>query len=601
LARCACARVNLPEKFRLPQRAALNVVAYRGCMRGMENSMISRRDFMQATLAASALITGSNRTLAQAAAAGKLTQDQLLSFEAVGNVTLVHLTDIHGQLMPLYFREPSVNLGVGEARGRMPHITGAEFLKAFKLAPKSPDAYALTDLDFVELAKNYGRMGGLDRIATLVKAIRAERGDKMLLLDGGDTWTNSWTALKTNGQDMVDVMNLLKPDAMTGHWEFTLGEKRVKEIADQLAFPFLAQNMRDSEFEEPVFEAHKIFDQGGVKIAVIGQAFPYTPIANPRWMIPKWSFGIRDEDMRKQVEAVRAKGAQLVIVLSHNGFDVDHKMAGRVEGIDVILSGHTHDALPEVTRVGKTLIVASGSHGKFVSRLDLDVQGGVVKNFRYRLIPVFSDAITPDAEAASLIAKHRAPYEADLKRVLGKTNSLLYRRGNVAGTLDDMFCQAMLSERDAEISLSPGIRWGGTLLPGQDITFEDVTNACAVSYPNCYRMTMTGARLKEVMEDVADNLFNPDPYLQQGGDMVRTGGLGFTIDPAKPIGQRITEMSLLKSGAAIDASKDYVVAGWASINQDTQGPPIWDVVSSYLTKQKVVDFKPGQSVKVIAG
>jgi len=561
--------------------------------------MFTRREFMKATMAASALIGGTGRSLAQTIATGKLTQDQLLSFEPLGNVTLVHVTDIHGQLMPIHFREPSVNIGVGEAKGRVPHITGVNFLEKFGIKPKSADAYALTDVDYAELAKNYGRMGGLDRIGTIVKTIRAERGNKMLLLDGGDTWTNSWTSHKTNGQDMVDVMNLLKPDAMTGHWEFTLGEKRVKELVASLAFPFLAQNMRDSEFEEPVFEPYKMFDQGGVKIAVIGQAFPYTPIANPRWMIPKWSFGIREDDMRKQVEAVRAAGAQLVVVLSHNGYDVDYKMASRVEGIDVILTGHTHDAPPEVVKVGKCLMVSSGSHGKFVSRLDLDVQGKEIKGFRYRLIPVFSDAIKGDAEIAALIAKHRAPYEAELKKTFGTTSSLLYRRGNVAGTLDDLFCEAMLAEREADISMSPGIRWGTTMLPGQAISFEDITNACAMSYPNCYRMKMTGERIKEVLEDVADNLFNPDPYLQQGGDMVRTGGLGFTIDPVQPIGKRISAMTMLKDGKPVDASKEYVVAGWASINEGTEGPPIWDVVSSYITKQKTVDFKPSGSVKLV--
>ena len=560
--------------------------------------MISRRDFLQAALAASALTAGSGRSLAQTAAGARLSQEQLLAFEPLGNVTLVHLTDIHAQLVPLHFREPSVNIGVGEARGKIPHLTGTEFLKTFGLSPKSPEAYALTDLDFVELARTYGRMGGLDRIATIVNAIRTARGAEMLLLDGGDTWTNSWTSLQTKGQDMTDVMNLLKPDAMTGHWEFTLGADRVKDIAGSLPFPFLAQNIRESEFDEPVFEAHKIFEVGGVKVAVIGQAFPYTPIANPRWLIPKWSFGIREDDLRKQVEAVRAKGAGLVVLLSHNGFDVDRKLAARVSGIDVILSGHTHDALPEVTRVGSTLIVTSGSHGKFVSRLDLDVQGGAIKDFRYRLIPVFSDAITPDPQAAALIAKHRAPYAADLSRIAGTTNSLLYRRGNVGGTLDDLICASMLSERDAEIALSPGVRWGASLLPGQAITFEDITNATAITYPACYRTLMTGARLKDALEDVADNLFNPDPYLQQGGDMVRTGGLSFTIDPAQTIGRRISDITVTKTGKPIEDAKEYVVAGWASIFEGTEGPPIWKVVEDYVSRQKVIELLPSAAVKV---
>ncbi len=354
--------------------------------------MITRREFGQAALAASVITAGSGLGgVGRAAAQGRLTQEELLKFDAVGNVTLVHVTDIHGQLMPLHFREPSVNIGVGEAAGKVPHLSGEAFVKAFGLVAGSPQAHALTHVDFAQLAKSYGRMGGLDRIATIVKSIRAARSDKVLLLDGGDTWTNSWTALKTNGQDMVDCMALLKPDAMTGHWEFTLGEKRVQEIAGTLGFPFLAQNMRESEFNDPVFEPHKVFERGGVKVAVIGQAFPFTPIANPRWMIPKWTFGIRDEDMQKQVDAVRAAGAELVVVLSHNGFDVDRKMARLVKGIDVILTGHTHDAVPEAVKVGTTLLISSGSHGKFVSRLDLDVQDKRIKDFRFRLIPVFSD------------------------------------------------------------------------------------------------------------------------------------------------------------------------------------------------------------------
>ena len=560
--------------------------------------MINRREFVQAAMAAAALTGSAAGGLGRLAAQGRLTQDELLKFEATGNVTLVHITDIHGQLMPLNFREPTVNIGVGDAKGKVPHITGADFLKTFGISPKTPSAYALSDQDYAELAKSYGRMGGLDRIATIVKSIRAERGDKVLLLDGGDTWTNSWTSLQTKGQDMVDAMNLLKPDAMTGHWEFTLGEERVREIVEKLPFAFLGQNVRDSEFNDPVFEAYKIFEKGGVKIAVIGQAFPFTPIANPRWMIPKWTFGIRDDDMQKVVDEARGKGAQLVVCLSHNGFDVDRKMAAAVKGIDVILTGHTHDAIPEAVKVGETLLISSGSHGKFVSRLDLDVDAGKVKGFRFKLIPVFSDWIKPDADMTALVTRLREPYAADLKRVLGKTNALLYRRGNFAGTLDDMFCEAILTEREAEIALSPGIRWGATLLPGQDITFEDVTNACAMSYPNVYRMKMTGERLKEVLEDVADNIFNPDPYYQQGGDMVRTGGLGFTCDVTAPMGKRISDMRILKTGAALEASKEYTVAGWASINKDTEGPPIWKVVEDYLAKTKTIDLKPSDAVKV---
>ncbi|MCA4909237.1 MAG: thiosulfohydrolase SoxB, partial [Methylobacterium sp.] len=511
--------------------------------------MVSRRELMQAGLAASALLAGSGLSAGRAFAQQKLTQGDILRFEPLGNVTLLHVADIHAQLVPTWFREPSINLGVGEAKGRVPHITGKDFLDLYQIPAGSPMAYALTAEDFASLAKNYGRMGGLDRLATIIKAIRAERGEnRCLLLDCGDTWTNSWTSLQTKAQDIVECMNLLKPDAMTAHWEFTLGAERVEEITRSLPYPLLAQNIRDTEFEDKVFEPRRMFERGGVRIAVIGQAYPYTAIANPRRMFPKWAFGLREDELQKQVEEARGEGADLVVLLSHNGFDIDHKVAGRVRGIDVILTSHTHDALPEPVRVGQTLLIATGACGKFISRLDLDVRAKRVQGFRHRLIPIFSDAIEPDAEMAALIARHRAPYEKDLKRILGRTEGLLYRRGNFQGSLDDVFTDAMLEVRDAEISLSPGMRWGGSLLPGQDITFEDITNASAMTYPQCYRTTMKGAMLKAILEDIGDNIFNPDPYYQGGGDMVRVGGMGFSVNPFGTVGNRISNMTFLKTG-----------------------------------------------------
>ena len=558
--------------------------------------MISRRELLQVGAATAAVMAG---LPPGALAQQRLTQDELLKFDAVGNVTLLHVADIHAQLLPVYFREPSVNLGVGEAKGVPPHVSGADFLKRFGIAERSAAAYALSSEDFEALARNYGRIGGLDRLATAVKAVRVARGaERVLFLDGGDTWQGSLTSNRTRGQDMVDCMKLLRPDAMTGHWEFTYGEARVKELIEALGFPFLALNIRDTEWNEAAFPAYQMFQKSGVKVAVLGQAFPYTPVANPRWMMPKWSFGIREEDVRANVEKARRDGAQLVVLLSHNGFDVDRKLASRVSGIDVILTGHTHDALPEAIRVGKTLLIASGSHGKFLSRLDLDVRNGEVKDFRYKLIPLFADAIAPDSEMTAAIEKARAPFKAELARVVGRTESLLYRRGNFNGSFDDLICAAILKERDAEIALSPGFRWGTSVLPGQPITVEDIHNATAITYPQVYRMAMSGARLKEVLEDVADNLFNPDPYYQQGGDMVRCGGLGYSIDISKPIGQRISNMTLLKTGAPVDPGRDYTVAGWASVNEGTEGPPVWELVERYVSGEKVIRVLPNSSIKI---
>ena len=560
--------------------------------------MISRREFLQASVAASALYGASGvGNWSRLAAQQALTQDQLLQFNAFGNVTLIHITDIHAQIKPIWFREPEINIGVGEVKGVPPHVTGMDFIKQFNLKPGSPEAYALTYEDFTALGKTYGKMGGMDRVATVVKSIRADRPEA-IILDGGDTWHGSMTSLLTKGQDVVNVMNKLGVEAMTSHWEWTLGTERVKEIVESLPFPFLGQNIFDAEWDEPAFDPYTWFERGGAKIAVIGQAFPYMPIANPGWMFPEYSFGIRDERMQEMVDEVRTEGADLVVVLSHNGFDVDRKMAGRVKGIDVILTGHTHDAIPEPVLVGETILIASGSHGKYVSRVDLDVRNGKMMGFRHKLIPIFADVITPDAEMAELIDAERAPFKDQLEEVIGKTESLLYRRGNFNGTWDDLICDAMLSERDAEIVMSPGVRWGSSVMPGENITREDIHNATSMTYPACYRTEMTGEFLNVILEDVADNLFNPDPYYQQGGDMVRVGGMGYSIDVGQPMGKRISNMTLLKTGEAIDPARTYVVAGWASVNEGTEGPPIWDVVESHIRKIGTVKLEPNTSVKV---
>ena len=562
--------------------------------------MISRRDFLQVSMAASAALGASGfGNWSRLAAQQALTQDQLLEFDTFGNVSLIHVTDIHAQLKPIYFREPSVNIGVGPNRGEVPHVTGADFRRLYGIEDGSPSHYALSSGDFAALAQAYGRVGGMDRVATVVNAIRADRPDA-LLLDGGDTWHGSYTCHHTAGQDMVNVMNALKPDAMTFHWEFTLGQDRVRELVEGLPFDALGQNIFDAMWDEPAerFKPYEFYERGGVKIAVIGQAFPYLPIANPGWMFPDYTFGIRDRHMQEMVDEVRAQGAELVVCLSHNGFDVDKKMAGQVSGIDVILTGHTHDALPEPVLAGDTILIASGSNGKFVSRVDLDVRDGQMMGFRHKLIPIFSDVIAPDPEMTRLIDAQRAPYIDQLTEVIGETEGTLYRRGNFNGTWDDLICDALMSERDAQIALSPGVRWGPSLIPGDKITREDIWNVTSMSYGEAYRNEMTGEFLKVVLEDVADNIFNPDPYYQQGGDMVRTGGLGYRIDVRAEQGNRISDMVLLETGEPIDPAATYVVAGWASVNEGTEGPMIWDVVENHIRQQGTIRTDVNTDVEV---
>jgi len=550
---------------------------------------MTRREFLQmlAVAAGSGYALGGDKALAANQING------LYDLHKFGNnVTLMHFTDCHAQLLPIHFREPDVNLGMNDSLGKPPHLVGEALLRHFKISPGSRAAHAFTYLDFENAARTYGKVGGFAHLAALVKRVRAQRPGA-LLLDGGDTWQGSATALWTNAQDMIDASKLLGVDIMTGHWEFTYGADRVKEVvAKDFAgkIEFLAQNIRTADFGDPVFKSYVMREINGVPVAIIGQAFPYTPIANPRHKVADWTFGIQEENLQKTVNEVVKKGAQAVVLLSHNGMDVDLKLASRVTGIDAILGGHTHDAVPDPVLVknsaGTTLVTNAGSNGKFLAVLDLDVRGGAVKGFQYRLLPVFANLLEPDKDMVALISKVRAPYEKKLAEKLAVSEGLLYRRGNFNGTFDQMILDALMEVKGAEIAFTPGFRWGTTLLPNQTITLEHVMDQTAITYPYTTVNNVTGEAIKNILEDVCDNLFNPDPYYQQGGDMVRVGGMQYTCDPRQKMGSRISNMTL--KGKPVEAGKTYKLASWAPVAEGATGEPVWDVVATYLRDKKVI-------------
>lgn len=547
---------------------------------------LSKREFLQVMSAASVAGMGLGRWATASAADAS---NALYDAPRFGNVSFLHMTDCHAQLLPIHFREPSVNLGVGDMRGRLPHLVGEHLLKAANVPAGSAEAHALTYLDFESAARRYGKVGGFAHLATLVKRLKASRPGA-LLLDGGDTWQGSATALWTKGQDMVDACKLLGVDVMTGHWEFTLGMERVKEIVDKDfagRIDFVAQNVKTTDFGDPVFKPYVIRQMNGVPVAIIGQAFPYTPIANPRYLVKDWEFGIQDQNMQAMVDEARGKGAQVVVVLSHNGMDVDLKMAGRVRGIDAILGGHTHDGMPVASVVanagGRTLVTNAGSNGKFLAVMDFDVKGGKVADYRYRLLPVFANLLPADPEMQALITRVRAPYQARLAETLAVTEGTLYRRGNFNGSGDQLLLDALRDVQGAQIAFSPGFRWGTSLLAGQAITREWLMDMTATTYSYATVSDMSGEMIKTVLEDVADNLFNPDPYYQQGGDMVRVGGLQYAIDPTAGMGRRISDMRL--EGRPIDASRTYKVAGWAPVAEEAAragNKPVWELVEQWL-------------------
>jgi sulfur-oxidizing protein SoxB len=546
---------------------------------------LSRREFLQA--------------LAAAAAAGlPLTarpQDETFyDLPPFGNVSLLHFTDCHAQLLPVHFREPNVNLGVAASANRPPHLVGEALLKHFHLRPGSREAHAFSHLDFALAVRKYGKMGGFAHLATLVKKLRGERGAS-LLLDGGDTWQGSATALWTRGQDMIEAQKLLGVEIMTGHWDFTYGAARVKEVLEKDfagSIEFLAQNVETNDFGDPVFKPYTLRSLAGVPVAVIGQAFPYTPIAHPRRFVAEWRFGIQEERLQKLVDETRAKGAQVVVLLSHNGMDVDLKLASRVTGIDVILGGHTHDGVPAPVVVpnakGRTLVTNAGSHGKLLAVLDLDVKGGRIADYRYRLLPVFANLLPADRDMARLIEAKRAPYMEKLAEKLAVTEALLYRRGNFNSTMDQLILDALMEMKGAEIAFSPGFRWGTTLLPGEAITYEQVMSQTAITYPQVVVTEMAGETIRANLEDICDNLFNPDPYYQQGGDMVRIGGMSYSCAPGARRGARIGDMRI--GERPVEPRKTYKVASWAPVAEDfrDEGEPVWDLFARYLREKKIV-------------
>ncbi len=555
-------------------------------------SNMNRREFLQLLAVASAGGFALDHPLALAAGNEGAALYDLPRF---GNVHLLHMTDCHAQLKPIYFREPNVNLGIAASVGRPPHLVGAALLKHFGIKPASAEAHAFTYLDFDKAAQRYGKVGGFAHLATLVKRMKASRPGA-LLLDGGDTWQGSATALWTKGQDMVDACLELGVDIMTGHWEFTLGDKRVKQIVDKDfkgRIEFLAQNVQTTDFGDQVFPPYTMREMNGVPVAIIGQAFPYTPIANPRYFTPEWNFGIKEPELQKVVDEVRGKGAKVVVLLSHNGMDVDIKLASRVTGIDAILGGHTHDGVPAPLVIknagGQTLVTNAGSNGKFLGVLDFDVRGGKISDFRYRLMPVFANLLPADKAMDALVSRVRAPFESKLAEKLATTEGLLYRRGNFNGTFDQLILDGLMESKNAEIAFSPGFRWGTSLLPGQAITMEHLMDQTAITYPYTTVNEFSGEMIKTILEDIADNLFNPDPYYQQGGDMVRVGGLSYTCDPNAKIGARISHMML--KGKAIDADRKYKVAGWAPVAEGATGEPIWEVMANYLRDKKTIKAK----------
>ncbi len=570
---------------------------------------ISRRDFMH--IAAIFGLGVATNGYAAPRSAADISLKDLYDFQAKGKVTLLHMCDLHAHIKPLYWREPSTLISAPNLVGTPGFLCGEAFAKHYGLEPSSLDAYFDTYMDFDVLAKKFGKMGGIAHIKTYLDHVRTERGNEnVLFLDSGDTWQGTGVALKTGGEAIVKAQNYLGVDVMVGHWEFTYGKARVKELIGMLNAKFISQNIigDDSfadDFEELIFKPYTIEEKGGAKIGIIGQSFPFTSTANPKEFTQGWSFGLRLDTLQKYVDELRNEHkVDCVVLLSHDGFSVDQEVARQVNGIDFILSGHTHDPSPQPITINKTVIVIAGSHGKYIGRLDVDIKDGKVKGYEYKLVPMASHMIPADPAGVKLVNELYAPFDAEFNEVLGKTKNMLYKRDTFFSTFDQLINDAILDEMKCDISFTPGYRWGTTVLAGDDILMDNVYEMCGITYPNVYTFELKGQHIASLLEDIADNVFNANPLYQQGGDMSRLGGATYDIAVANKAGKRITNLKI--GGKPIDLKKTYIVSSWGG-NLQSAGAnlqkekirAVYDVTRDYIKRQKVVDVSNKGNVTIV--
>lgn len=603
---------------------------------------LNRREFLHviSMAAAAGMLPGTARASERTQATSPHLSMNMYHAPMKGKVRVLHLTDTHAQLKPIYYREPNVNLGIGPAYGKLPHLVGSKLLKSLGIENNASLAHAFSFMHFQEASEKFGKVGGFAHIKTLLDHLREQAGGQQntLTLDGGDLWHGSATALWTRGQDMVEASNLLGVDIMTGHWEFTYTQPEVLRNIGQFKGEFLAQNIRIKEdslfgdhYRDLVEQNHGIglYDEdnalpfkpytirviNGERIAIIGQAFPRTANANPRANFPDWSFGLREDALQTMVDQIRsAEKVAAIVMISHNGMDVDIKMASRINGIDAIFGGHTHDGIPKAIPVktpagGVCHVTNAGSNGKFVGCMDLDIKNGQLRGVHYQLLPVFANVLKADKTVDQFITQMRQTrydesivesrnpkyafnqerlgktYETILNEELAVAEETLYRRGNFMGTWDQIIVNALREEHDTQIAFSAGVRWGTSVIAGEAITMERVMDETSMTYGETYKSELSGAQIKDILEGVCENIFQKDPYLQSGGDMVRVGGLSYSCEPNASLGQRISQMRL-GDGSLIQANKTYTVAGWGQVEELGGGRPVWDVVADHLRHQK---------------
>ena len=570
---------------------------------------ISRRDFMH--IAAILGLGAATSSMASPKTSASIGLKDIYDFKATGNFTLLHMCDIHAHIKPLYWREPSTLISAPNLVGTPGFLCGEAFAKHYGLEPSSLDAYFDTHVDFETLAKKFGKMGGIAHMKTYLDHVRKQRGaENVLFLDSGDTWQGTGVALKTRGEAIVKAQNYLGVDVMTGHWEFTYGKERVLELIEMLDAKFVAQNVIGNDpfaddYEELIFEPYTIQEKGGAKIGIIGQAFPFTSTANPKEFTEGWSFGIRPETLQTYVDELRKEHkVDCVVVISHDGFSVDQEVARMVHGIDFILSGHTHDPSPKPITINGTVIVIAGSHGKYVGRLDIDAKNGKVNDYEFKLVPIASNIIPADPEGVKLVNDIYAPYDAEMNEVLGKTKNILYKRDTFFSTFDQLINDAILDEMKCDISFTPGYRWGTTVLAGDDILMDNVYEMCGITYPNVYTFELQGKQIANLLEDIADNVFNANPLYQQGGDMSRLGGATYSIAIAGKAGSRISKLMI--GGKPIDLNKTYIVSSWGGNLQNAGSNlqkdkirAVYDVTRDYIKKQKIVDVSNAGNVTLV--
>lgn len=438
---------------------------------------------------------------------------------------------------------------------------------------------------------NYIRAGGYPRISAYINKVRKEKDNKVVVLDGGDTFHGTLPVVDSKGMILTSYLNEMKIDAMTAHWEFAYGPKHFSSLLNALNYPMLAINCYDKTTDKLVFDPYLIKEVNGLKIGIIGIAATIIDKTMPQHFAEGLYFSLGNEELPGYIAELKDQDVDLVILLSHLGFPQEVKLAQEVDGIDVLLSAHTHNRVYEPALVNDTIIFQSGCHGSFLGHLDLVVENKKIVDYKHQLV-VLDESLDEDLDMKAAIEKDLEPYKEQLNKIVGRTGTDLNRSTVFESTMDNLLLQSMIDISGAELAFSNGWRYGAPI-PKGDIRENDLWNMIPVN-PPLSKVKLKGQEVWDMMEENLERTFSIDPYQQMGGYVKRVLGMNLYCKIENPYGERVQQIFV--QGQALEKDRVYHVVfvtsqgvpekyGHDRVNLDIHAI---DVLKEYLSKHEVV-------------